>query len=127
MKTTELRIGNLVSYRSIDGVIKISTVHTIYEDCIGVNRCGHVIYKKDIVGIKTDLYWLHKLGFDTDFINGDNDEMDSRKNGIVIDIKDFSYSHKINENHSEKTDVSKIHKLQNLYFTLTGKELEIII
>lgn len=64
--------------------------------------------------------WLVKLGFQYNDLNGDDGYWQIKSSIGIFEIlngKDgFYYEH--------KTEVKHVHQLQNLFFALTGKELE---
>ena len=138
MKASELRIGNLVNARK--------TYHTWDATCLITGLTHKGIYVKygnghiipiNIEPILLTEEWLLKFSFNKWDIKGD----------WVFEkviFKDFSIEQKMiicssgtcsleeQENHPEvdvetfiiRDDIKYVHQLQNLYFALTGKELE---
>ena len=85
-----------------------------------------VIMLKELEPIPLTEEWLVKFGFEND------------KKGLILEFKNYSYSYLwFNNNSGQLRLVSEggkflthdnlkyVHQLQNLYFALTGKELEI--
>ena len=121
MKANELRVGNWVSR---DGEIYQASSPTI-------TALENGYFNVEPVIISTE--WLTKFGFE--YINkGDNDyilytdpnhdyylQMDVRKGGDRWAILDNT----VNELTAfAMVDIVHVHQLQNLYFALTGEELE---
>lgn len=107
----ELRIGNLV--KTIHGVVK--TVSTIEKN--GINPYwifGERNYES-INPIPLTPEWLEKAGFKTD-------RNFSFKEPISLILKNKKITFKLTPYHF--IDIHSVHQLQNLFFALTGKELE---
>jgi hypothetical protein len=106
MKASELRIGNLVDLIGVAVEITANHIKDISE--------GDSIYK----AIPLTEEWLVKLGFK------------ERRysmcapvygNEIIELANDFSITY----NGGRRVQIKYVHQLQNLYFALTGTELEI--
>lgn len=129
MKSNELRIGNLVQDRN--GVImRVVSIHedgTIYCDFEG-NVWENVWGFNDnnpCFGVELTEEILLKCGFDWYKLNDDlGYALKKVSCGIVFkyDIHDFEVSVFVN---NEVVSVKHLHQLQNLYFALCGKELEV--
>lgn len=114
MKANELRIGNIIQQgtidllevRSIDGVAEISCV-----------RCnGSSISSPEPETLTEE--WLMKFGFER---QPDRSFM-QRHNSIKVTLFGVSW---IGMDQTINTNVNSVHKLQNLYFALTGEELKL--
>lgn len=120
----ELRIGNLVLFDT-----EVDTIQSLGRKyCDGENRRTWSYDRLHPIPLTEEL--LVKLGFDeyVDFGNntGDFD---------LIPLQGFSYNivtKKVRVMHSPnptsyrlKTEINYVHQLQNLYFALTGQELEL--
>ena len=130
MNATELRIGNLVELTNIE----YGTNKTPYEiDIDDFNDLYHKRIKINPIPITPE--WLERAGFSKRLINNKFYEyfIDATplnyKNDYVIKWWDTDFDRKINfapvlsgTVHAFPCDY--IHQLQNLYFALTGKELE---
>lgn len=135
MKATELRIGNL-GYDVINGRdVSILGINSTWNDVWVRYLNGSADYKIDVndfVPHKLTEDWLLRFGFEKDEYNENVYTLDS------FDIC-FGWGFGENENHwhyaydFEKGDgysclwkaIDFVHQLQNLYFALTGEELEI--
>ena len=109
MKSTDLRIGNLVLSKNVPVKIEEIMTETV-SYCYGEFPIDYI----EPVPITKE--WLLSFGFEFSVVYGNNFW---RLNNILLfeDKKgnfEFSWGLKI----------ESIHQLQNLYFALTGKELE---
>jgi len=142
IQATELRVGNLVmtnnsKYRTND-VGKIACVVSIdsennFEDKKGTATVYLIDDKyKDTHGQWLHFYepipiteeWLFKFGF------VDGHKCEEYHNFIILDPF-FIVAYKKNNYHLHvygkfNIEIKYIHQLQNLYFALTGKELELL-
>ena len=150
MEVNELRIGNLVNVIVSGKGNKASTVESISYDRgegysinlnIGYRRAGN----DAITGIPLTEEWLLKFGFQKVLFEGKEGFCDSityeleygtSPDGVFIcyESDDFSCSVATSKRAFEDSpdyfaldvDLSRnVHQLQNLYFALTGSELEI--
>ncbi|MCZ4244948.1 hypothetical protein [Pedobacter punctiformis] len=120
MRATELRIGNLVNTPNPNmNPFKVEAIES--EKVGGNNRINSFIYwhKDNIIGIPLDEWWLLKLGFEAP-ADGES-RFDYNYGEIIVDLNDRIY---IVENEFYVQDMT-IHRLQNIYFALTGEELTI--
>lgn len=128
MKTSELRIGNLVELRGTH--YQISSIHgdkTIRLKCDDENHenyshgsigCYHI---KECIEIPLTEEWLLKFGFEKNnnnqfiLMTGSVDILFNKDlNGWTCDGINFSINM-----------TEHVHQLQNLYFALTSEELKI--
>lgn len=127
MKTEELRIGNIVDLYG-----KIAKIQRA-----DFSETEHGIAVKEGKPIPLTEEWLLKFGFekDEDFGNWhlDDYEIYSIKNNsgfrsFICGVKDdivYWYNDASDDYYSSTKKLPFVHNLQNLYFALTGKELEI--
>ena len=125
IKAQELRIGNLVE-RSLyiavlDNGVKYGVIsHDMIRDC------QHYKDNWAFKGIFLTEEWLIELGFEpkdsyyNKFFDSFNAEFRLKQNG-----DGYACRLKRNNNISWICNVTYLHQLQNLYFALTGTELEI--
>lgn len=129
ISANELRIGNVIQV--IDG--NIIEVESIDFRQYGINlteSCIPLYYSSDIYGIPLTEEILLKCGFEKInrhgeiyFLNGDCFELHQ-----FNQYGHFSYTCGDNlKGNFVSTRIDSLHQLQNLYFALTGKELEIKI
>lgn len=129
ISANELRIGNWVELAGrkeiIDGVL-----FQAYQDSRNIHLTGNGIwnYEEQISGIPLTPEILEKAGFDTDEITY---WKEFSLEGQVLYIHLGYYKGKVfkylptNQISVQGVEVSFVHQLQNLYFALTGNELEI--
>jgi hypothetical protein len=106
MEAKELRIGNIVKYEN-----------TVYL------HGGKITEVDNIIQGETDYYepipltedWLLKFGFEKTSLHY------FRKAGVLIQAEDNCYECYLG---SVVAKLEYVHQLQNLYFALTGTELE---
>ena len=114
MKISELRLGNWVDQPN-DGVTRVTS---ILNDIQIRTETGHI--DKYCRPIPLTEEWFLKFGFDEIIVEGypiyQSDKgfmVEYYKDESVFLILDF------------EVRIKYVHQLQNLYFTLTGEELEI--
>ena len=116
----DLRIGNLVKYNGEFYAIKsFDEEHVVLKDNVLSEYYLDYIGYDEIEPIEITEEWLLKLGYekDGDFFRIKNTRLAEAfifKEGLSICVHSFWLKH-----------IKSIHQLQNLYFALTGKELEI--
>ena len=116
MKASELRIGNLISYCNqpvnIMGLNNECVELGYFIDSIGFER---ELPNNDIQPIPLTEEWLEKFGFKV------HNEKAYLLQNYTVDLNGnfWIINHKLSGN------IKYAHQLQNLYFSLTGKELEI--
>lgn len=111
MKAEDLRVGNYY----IDYGGKIMAVDLNFFNLLWLDVDVDEIIKEFIPLTEE---WLLKLGFY-------GEEYFKRRNGIVIKKTYDGYA-LIGEKYAIGKDLQYVHQLQNLYFALTGEELQII-
>jgi len=112
MKATELRIGNWVKWNG-ENHTEYALIASICNEEVGF-RCGDYGSIKDIEGILINDYLLNKFGFIS-------------KNGsaTLFLSNDIYWNNKTLRIDTYFTNkILFAHQLQNIYFALTGKELE---
>ena len=116
MQANELRIGNLIykrlksgNGRTINGEVGCQDIVKIFEDI------GSFIYEPILLTEE----WLLKFGFRV-FPWG---WVKKSKRGFGIRLNIKTYSYEIDGNPAVKLEY--VHQIQNLYFILTGEELEL--
>jgi hypothetical protein len=129
MKASELRIGNIIMFADYDGIIyrKISAIKLnefgLYSDIDGTNFeiCKPILITKE---------WLLKLGFEyCNVYNNYKIKAGQYYNSICYNYEDCKWYY--NNDSSDAgchyvasiASIKYVHKLQNLYFALTGIEL----
>lgn len=125
MKAQELRIGNLV-----ETVYGFSHVRALSDGYIGVFIGGKLYDFNDnyIKPIQLTEEWLVKFGWL--YYNGQKEGVLTKDFGCKMDV-DYIDCELLIKSHYEPysmyrvTSVKHVHQLQNLYFALTGEELEI--
>lgn len=122
VKTNELRIGNKLIFQRNETTREIVTVAWISDDSIGYNEQHEASYPhspKDFDGIPLTQEWLLKFRFEkVDHINGYSFFINKAK--IAIYEHKTEYKGYYLDNHCKY-----VHQLQNLFFALTGKGLEL--
>ncbi len=125
MKPNELRIGNLVRAIHPDYNEKYLTVESIDIDSINIHFRKYDL--SEIKSIPITEEWLLNLGFmETDSVQYDGlraFEIPSWGRIIIRNNKLESDEYYFLDGLLQ--DIYYIHQLQNLYFALTGEELEI--
>lgn len=133
MKANELRITNIVSfpieksgensYYENSMIVKISQLYSS-AFILGESNCKHfeTIVPK-IIPIVLTHEWLLKLGFSfqDDSFSIRNLFIVFFENRIECYFKDWAVGHLV-----KLKNIQYVHQLQNLYFSLTGEELEFI-
>jgi len=116
MKASELRIGNYVMRYS--NIMEVSGVHNKDADLILIQpntMVGWRMLYSDIFGIPLTEDWLLKFGFEKCTCGG------FMLNKIPTKFHlDQDFMHR-----SSYVKIAFVHQLQNLYFALTGEELNI--
>ena len=127
----ELRIGNILQngYRTV----KVSSLFKGHFKCETLEQCSlDTSVQLNYTGIPLTEEWLLKLGFkDNGFGGFEISYNPSKYNDSIItyrigkssysSIGWFLYEGAI----TIKSEIEHVHQLQNLYFALTGEELEI--
>jgi len=126
IKANELRVGNYVNYKPIDDICDLSLQNRSVFNMIDVDDI-HLIstgtMNDRFEPIQLTEHWLIKFGFST--TQWDN------FNSYRLMVGDNDYTIVIySDGNCEVGDIvtlkiKSVHQLQNLYFALTGEELEI--
>jgi hypothetical protein len=123
MKANELRIGNLVQYSDTKEVANIYQIEHRYKSVYRINDLND---NNQIEPIPLTEEWLLKFGFEKDERYGDKVSVIEIKKCkefiLMFDDRDESY---FLCDTDVDTCLKHVHQLQNLYFCLTGTELEI--
>ena len=122
MTSTELRIGNLVEWNNEIGIIS-----QLFEMEV-VFKCGESDLYTALKPIPLTEEWLLKFGF-----KYDEDEQGFLLNGFHLENRSNDiYAKNINKEdfgcwfiNSYLLEIKFVHQLQNLYFSLTGRELTV--
>ena len=112
IKSNELRIGNWVSY--LGAIVQLDR-----HDLSDLFNPSIDMYEMDLEPIELTEEILLKCGFEFSHITGDERVFSNKKINLLINAYD---------NNIIKFNVfiiKHLHQLQNLYFALTNKELEI--
>jgi hypothetical protein len=123
MKVEELRIGNYVNFK-----FKTGDIITIKKDYCEIQSDNMIIKSEysDLQPIPLTPDILEKCGFD---MNPDWEKYDGY--AAVLDLGWLNIGMSImggvclfdNDNRSTGTNIKYLHQLQNLYYALTGEEL----
>lgn len=114
MKSTELKIGNFMHFEKTPITVNALIREEVYYDTTNTN--GEI--GSDVTPIPITEKWLIKFGFEeSDWAGGC-----FIKESIFIDLSDFECGYKKNW---FDVKIKYVHQLQNLYFSLTQKELTI--
>ena len=118
MEAKELRIWNLVERTNKQTKEKLTLELT--ASCILDISCNGVLSSFNYEPIPLTEEWLLKFGFETKGIN--RPKWTKWKVDLIEDEKGiFSF-----DESRIYIDIEFVHQLQNLYFALTGEELELI-
>jgi len=119
IKANELRIGNLLNYDTSEGDVVVITTDFGTMQWATVDPKGFNLVHSPIP-LTED--WLVKLGFEKTMTwTYTIDLLGSLKLVYYLGEKGWSLGFK---NYSDFSNLKYLHELQNLYFALTGKELE---
>jgi hypothetical protein len=114
MKVKELRIGNLVAH-----IGSVCVLEEIGEEWVKVTNDQLNTKIDDLIPIPLTEDWLVKFGFEVyDF---DHKENQYRFKERLFVIRDGLFC-----DYGSGVVLKYVHQLQNLYFALTGEELELI-
>ncbi|WP_183560650.1 hypothetical protein [Mucilaginibacter sp. SP1R1] len=136
MTVQELRIGNYVRASNPAGEddsewINIHCKVEAIPSKTHVQVIDGMIWSMEwITGIEISDEWLIKFGFEKWLLDS-NENCSYYKLGVLnLMISDSGHSYGCSfepeNNNSWFTEVQYVHQLQNLYFALTGEELEVI-
>ena len=106
MKNSELRIGNWITFDGLEAQVTAIPEGDFYED-------------EKFKPIPITDEWLVKVGFESN---------NSSSNFLTYYNERYDYRIEIHQDgdvwFDELRKIQYVHQLQNLYFTLTGQELE---
>lgn len=112
MKANELRIGNIIDKGVIDKMLE-NDIYVRYDGCFNYGN---------VSPIKLTEEWLLRFGFKKAIES--EYTMDSfQRNNILLWNKNLDFSVLIFT--PTRTEIKYVHQLQNLYFALTGEELNV--
>ena len=123
METTDLRIGNLVSYKNED-IVVVDAVSKDFILTLGLFK----ISTPDIEPFPVTEQWLLDFGFVKKHVNFRTQSNPTAYNGGILKLNDFTiYLDKAEIEWAYRATVldapKYVHQLQNLYFALTQEEL----
>lgn len=123
MKATELRIGNILLPGIVVGSMieraKIGAPKGFILATVDLLRCDAI---GAIRGVDISGSWLRKFGF---HCNDQHYWLNNNKLNIYLSAPEYIVKIGSDQEY-EVGHIKYIHQLQNLYFSLTGKELQII-
>lgn len=114
MQVTEVRLGNLVAYKNHYQTPEV--VAALNKESEKIN--GHDA--KDFSGIPLNEQWLEDFGFERHY-NGKNCDYAKYGVGLCYEVDDDSWWY----SGHPKSCIKYVHQLQNLFYCLTGQELEL--
>jgi hypothetical protein len=106
MDIKELRVGNLL-YNGFNELIEVKNISHY-------NTSGFLL--ETLKPIELTYQWLDKLGFEF---------KDAGDFGHYYSLEDFDLDENYQPIDFDCIEIKYVHQLQNLYFALTGQELEI--
>lgn len=128
MKVNELRIGNLIQWKSTGNIEIVRDIFTV-----GKNRCKvNSVSISDIIEIPLTEEILIKAGFEKykwmwkedEYFNFNKTYNSTYTFSIEIFNNEATWEYRW-DRHNFDIHLKYVHQLQNLYFALTGKEIEI--
>ena len=127
MTANELRIGNYVTKNSVIGLVTCVNI----DYCVFVNikngELHHTDKNCDFEPIPLTEEWLLKFGFIFSYIGSRewSNYDSSPDHNTVIEFVDGKFYFTGGEGIQFSRKYEYVHQLQNLYFALTGEELQI--
>ena len=130
MKSNELRLGNCVNIEVSNGDETVKFTNGIITEISKRVRVNDIVFDyENLVPISLTEHWLLKAGFEKDDSGVDMFDQDYcewyQKEfpliGLLCQSSDKSY---IFDENTDTLRLKYVHQLQNLYFALTGQELE---
>jgi len=124
----ELRVGNLVEYN--ENICVITDIHG-YMERVHLEGAGNgnPVHVSKLKGIPLTEEWLKQCGFIESIDEDDEEEISALFNSGIKIMHFFlapeSTGYYYDNGTFEETHIKYVHQLQNLYFALTYKELEI--
>lgn len=131
MEARELRIGNLVLQTQNWGE-KIDPKVVTWNEGHWYDIGDCILYMEDFEPIRLNEEWLVKFGFDVSWMSGMvliqlkiNDSLNLVRPYSENCLGDLEFSLRYGSTHLNTVKIKYVNQLQNLYFALTGEELEI--
>jgi len=131
MKYTELRVGNIVEHEDPDEIVE--GIHYVNEGDYRILIGNYLRPIEHIKPVPLTEEWLIKFGFNKNEYSTEGVQYNEPFYHIVLESKGWRLNY--NEDfgwviHPVVSDynvipIKYVHQLQNLYFALTGNELEI--
>lgn len=123
MKTNELRIGNYLNGKQ--GHVTVTEIRGNNSVKIQDNTSSFYV-GTCLLPIPLTEEWLFKLGFKLVFAgSGDGYLYSVGEKCNTMELIDRGYGFKYNTFNACEIEIKYVHQLQNLYFALTGVELQI--
>ena len=136
MKAKELRIGNIIgaTYTDYDDgskkydVCKVVTLDSVgaAEYPIWVEGKANIENYDSFYPIEIDEEWLIKLGFKKINLTFHKDEHFAITEIITLADNKKSYGFPSEDLFIRDVEIKYVHQLQNLYFAITGEELQLV-
>ena len=130
MKANELRVTNFVNYKSKFLPVMMIGIDSVFL----VDRDGNelTVRFKDIEPILLTEEWLGKFGFDDSGYKSGYIGIDFKSGGTTLDfvltkpgvMGEWSKEYSFELRNNRFKNIESVHQLQNLFFALSGKELE---
>jgi hypothetical protein len=118
MNATDLRIGNLVNYKTSEGDVLTNVID--WQDLKWLSE-DEELFNLAHSPIPLTEEWLLKFGFEKQMMwTYAIDIIGNKKLIYYLGEKGWSIG---NKNYSDFSNLKYVHQLQNLYFALTGTEL----
>ncbi len=114
LKAQDLRIGNLVS-----GIFEVEKVLEIHQSFVNTDGRKYTPLQ-EIKPIPITEEWLLKLGFE----RGENPHFITYKRGEIELLDNIGQFFRVYYSKTHLMDIKYIHELQNLFYCITGNELE---
>jgi len=124
MKASELRIGNLVYYRVEDSYKKwLSMTEVVSQDLLVLS----LNIRSHFEPIPITEEWLERFGFDyiKAGIHGKSGWLKKIQEDVFLFFNNHLQCAIFHKLYYIDMKIDHVHQLQNLFFALTGKELEI--
>ena len=121
MEANNFRIGNIIEYQE-DGIIKTGKIFALsYDKQVWINETQEKVDIKAVIPIKLTTEWLYNIGMP---------EEGSTRNllfyfGLFLERQNNRLYIVSSQDKEDKKEVEFVHQAQNVYFILTGKELDV--
>jgi len=119
----ELRIGNIV-VETIAG--RIGAVIGVTEKKIKIQLEYSKLntHPDQIAAVILEEHWLARFGFQF-YKNPNGTESFIFKNGVIKIVYSNEFGYRLRDWHESNFKINFVHQLQNLFFALTGEELNL--